>query len=212
MSRALRSQTTIQHLEIGNNRLILAIVSKNAIDVRNMINVNNVNDIIDTSNKFRAIHYALSIKDNVRIIEYLLSCGANVYEKYDDVHDALDLLVDNNYRFLFDHIIKQKDLKTNEICKKLNNKNHEIKKLKHEYDELKQVNDTCINTISVIRQNNQALTNDNKNLLSLNMKLLDNIDVLRFDNNQLKIDRDTHKRKYYESTTAFNNLLKQQRK
>lgn len=190
MSRTLRSNaTTIQSSR--NNNLILAIVTKKANEVRSTINSTNVNDVIDTGNNFRAIHYAVSVKKNGQIIEYLLACGANVYAKYDDIHDALDMSVDNNYRTLFDHVINTKNVELDDICKKLDNRTIEMQKIKNTCIELKTLNNNYINKLDELKNDKRIL--------------IENIESLKEDNFK-------YKRKYDDSVTAFNNLLKQQRK
>ena len=177
-SNTRTSQTGIRNC-IGNE-IMFAVLTSNVQEVRRLVNGSNINDIIDTTNNYTAIHHAVRIRGNDKIIEYLLSIGANPRLKQSEGKDAIDLSIESNYRFLIDKMINKNESELNEIYTKFDSVNYEYKNIKRKNDEL-------------VEENNY--------LKKSQSQYIEKIEELKVENSSLK-------RKNDESEKAFANLLK----
>jgi ankyrin repeat protein len=98
-----------------NNDIMFAVLTSNLQEVRRLVNSSNSNNIIDTINNYTALHHAVRIRGNDKIIEYLLSVGANPRLKQTEGKDAIDLSIEANYRFLIDKMINKNEAELDEI-------------------------------------------------------------------------------------------------
>lgn len=167
-----------------SENIIFAVLTSNLSNVKKYINKTNINDIIDNTNDYRALHHAVRIRGNDMIIEYLINLGANPYLKQSEGMDCIDLSIEANYRYLIDKLMRKKDFELNEIQVKHNN-------LDYEYENLKKTN--------------SKLEEENAYLKKSSSQYSEKIELLRTENRELK-------RKYQESEKAFDNLLKKFKK
>lgn len=181
----LNSNTKSQQTGTGtrnniNNDIMYAVITSNLQEVRRLVDSYNSNNIIDTTNNYTALHHAVRIRGNDKIIEYLLSVGANPQLKQIEGKDAIDLSIEANYRFLIDKIINKKEAELDDIYTKFDTVNSEYKNTK--------------------RKNNE-LIEENNYLKKSQSQYIEKIEELRVENSSLK-------RKYDDSEKAFANLLK----
>lgn len=174
----------------NNDTIIFAIVVGNTMEVRRLVNSNNVNNIIDNKNNYTALHYAVKLP-NKDIVEYLMSCGASTTIKQNEGKDAVDLSIEANKRYLIDNLLKKNDQEMDQLYLKYDDLNYNKRKLENENSELK---------------------NTNKYLNNSNEQYIKKIDELKEDNNKLKEDNVKLKRKLDDSEKAFTNLLIKNRK
>ena len=176
------SQSGVRN-NIGND-IMYSVLTSNLQEVRRLVNPSNSNNIIDTTNNYTALHHAVRIRGNDKIIEYLLSVGANPRLKQTEGKDAIDLSIEANYRFLIDKMINKNEAELDEIYAKFDSVNHEYKNIKRKNDEL-------------LEENNY--------LKKSQSQYIEKIEELRVENSCLK-------RKYDDSEKAFANLLKKVKK
>lgn len=176
------SQSGVRN-NIGND-IMFAVLTSNLQEVRRLVNSTNSNDIIDTTNNYTALHHAVRTRGNDKIIEYLLSVGANPRLKQNEGKDAIDLSIEANYRFLIDKMINKNEAELDEIYAKYDSVNYEYKNIKRKNDEL-------------VEENNY--------LKKSQSQYVEKIEELKSENTGLK-------RKYDESEKAFANLLKKVKK
>lgn len=184
----------------NSNDILYAIVTQNLSTVRRLVNASNINQTIDETNGYTALHHAVRVKKNDAIVEYLLSCQADVNMKTGDGSncDAIDLAIEVNYRFLIDKILKKKDTELDELYTKYDNLNYKVK----------DVEKNC----AKLESTNENLTNINYGLTKSNEEQAIKINGLKMENTELKIENTELKRKLSESNTAFGNLLKKNKK
>lgn len=168
----------------SSNEIMFAVLTSNLQEVRRFVNSSNVNNIIDTTNNYTALHHAVRIRGNNSIIEYLMSIGANPKLKQGEGKDCIDLAIEANYRYLIDKLIKDKDVELDKIYDKFESINYEYKNL---------------------QKKNTVLVEENEYLKKSSSQYVEKIALLKTENVGLK-------RKYDESEKAFANLLKKVKK
>lgn len=168
----------------SSNEIMFAVLTSNPQEVRRLVNSSNVNDIIDTTNNYTALHHAVRIRGNNAIVEYLMSIGANPKLKQGEGKDCIDLAIEANYRYLIDKLLKEKDIELDKIYNKYDTVNYEYKNLE---------------------KKNTALVEENEYLKKSTSQYVEKIETLKTENTGLK-------RKYDESEKAFTNLLKKVKK
>lgn len=168
----------------SSNEIMFAVLTSNPQEVRQLVNSSNVNDIIDTTNNYTALHHAVRIRGNNAVVEYLMSIGANPKLKQGEGKDCIDLAIEANYRYLIDKLLKEKDIELDKIYNKYDTVNYEYKNLE---------------------KKNTALVEENEYLKKSTSQYVEKIETLKTENTGLK-------RKYDESEKAFTNLLKKVKK
>lgn len=166
------------------NEIMFAVLTSNLQEVMRLVNSSNVNNIIDTTNNYTALHHAVRIRGNNSIIEYLISIRANPKLKQGEGKDCIDLAIEANYRYLIDKLLKEKDMELDKIYDKFDTVNYEYKKL---------------------QTTNATLVEENEYLKKSSSQYVEKIETLKTENAGLK-------RKYDESEKAFANLLKKVKK
>lgn len=166
------------------NEIMFAVLTSNLQEVMRLVNSSNVNNIIDTTNNYTALHHAVRIRGNNSIIEYLMSIRANPKLKQGEGKDCIDLAIEANYRYLIDKLLKEKDMELDKIYDKFDTVNYEYKKL---------------------QTTNATLVEENEYLKKSSSQYVEKIETLKTENAGLK-------RKYDESEKAFANLLKKVKK
>lgn len=168
----------------SSNEIMFAVLTSNPQEVRQLVNSSNVNDIIDTTNNYTALHHAVRIRGNNAVVEYLMSIGANPKLKQGEGKDCIDLAIEANYRYLIDKLLKEKDIELDKIYDKYDTVNYEYQNLE---------------------KKNTALVEENEYLKKSTSQYVEKIETLKTENAGLK-------RKYDESEKAFTNLLKKVKK
>lgn len=182
-STRTNSSTNFGRNTIGNE-IMFAVLTSNLQEVRRLVNSSNVNDIVDTTNNYTALHHAVRIRGNNAIIEYLMSIGANPKLKQGEGKDCIDLAIEANYRYLIDKLLKEKDVELDKIYDKFDTINYQYKDLE---------------------KKNATLVEENEYLKKSSSQYVEKIETLKTENAGLK-------RKYDESEKAFANLLKKVKK
>lgn len=178
------NSSTNSNRNSSSNEIMFAVLTSNPQEVRRLVNSSNVNDIIDTTNNYTALHHAVRIRGNNAVIEYLMSIGANPKLKQDEGKDCIDLAIEANYRYLIDRLIKEKDIELDKIYDKFDAINYQYKDLERK---------------------NEKLVEENEYLKKSTSQYVEKIETLKTENDGLK-------RKYDESEKAFTNLLKKVKK
>jgi ankyrin repeat protein len=182
-SSARRNRSGVVTNSIGNE-IMYAVLTSNLSNVERLVNSTNSNDIIDSVNNYTALHHAVRTRGNDKIIQYLLSVGANPKIKQNEGKDSIDLAIESNYRFLIDKMINKNEAELDAIYDKFDTVNYELKNIKRKNDEL---------------------TEENNYLKKSQSQYVEKIEELKTENVRLK-------RKYDESEKAFSNLLKKVKK
>ena len=187
-----------------NNTVLFSVVTGNLKEVTKLVNNNNINNIIDKTNNYTSLHYAVKLP-NKNIVEYLISCGANPKIKQNEGKDAIDLSIESNKRYLIDHLLTKNDLELDNIYSKFDDISHNKKILESENTELKQANqylnianDQYVKKIDELKKFNQDLHITNNTAIK-------KIDDLNENNVKLK-------RKADDSEKAFTELWMKHRK
>lgn len=178
------STSTSTNMISSDNEIMFAVITSNYREVSRLVNASNVNNIIDKTNNYTALHHAVRIRGNNSIIEYLMSIGANPKLVQHENKDCIDLSIEANYRYLIDKLMKDKDIELDKI-----------------YDKFDMVNYKCVD----LKKSNSLLVEENEYLKKSSSAYIEKIEVLKTENVQLK-------RKYDESEKAFANLLKKVKK
>lgn len=178
------NSSTNSNRNSSSNEIMFTVLTSNLQEVRLLVNSSNVNDIIDTTNNYTALHHAVRIRGNNDVIEYLMSIGANPKLKQDEGKDCIDLAIEANYRYLIDRLIKEKDIELDKIYDKFDTINYQYKDLERK---------------------NEKLVEENEYLKKSTSQYVEKIETLKTENTGLK-------RKYDESEKAFTNLLKKVKK
>jgi ankyrin repeat protein len=236
-TRVVKNQVYITKV---SNDIIYSISIDNFEELTKLINKNNVNDIIDNKNGYNALHYAVKFNNN-KMIDYLLSIGANPYIKtgsnstftFITQEDAFDL----SLKFQSKHIISYE---LNENKKKNSEFQRTISSLEKKVLNLDTNNKYLINSVdelvlknNLLKKDNSTLKIANTNLNKLNISLNENntklyketsdlkkeVIILKDKNSLLKKEYDTldtnHKslkRKYDSLDESYSGLLNKNRK
>ncbi len=175
--------STVTATNTHNDSVIFAIVTGNLNEVKRLVNISNINNVIDTKNRYTALHYAVKLPNN-EIVEYLMNCGANTSIKQNEGKDAIDLSIEANKRFLVDRVIKDATKEADALFTKYDDINYKSKSLERENKQLKETN---------------------QYLEKVSAQHVEKIEQLKKENTNVK-------RKLEESETAFSNLLKKTKK
>jgi len=103
MFRFTRTATILD----DTDNIIVAIVTNNLNKVKELVTKSNVNQVIDTKNKYTSLHYAITLPYN-DITQYLLDLGADPKIKQNEGFDSYELSLRSSKKFIFDYYkIKQ---------------------------------------------------------------------------------------------------------
>jgi ankyrin repeat protein len=168
---------------IIDNDILVAIVTNNFQKVKDLINRQNINKIIDNKNNYTALHYAVTLPNN-DITKYLLEMGADPMLKQNEGYDCYELSLRSGKKYIFDYF---KNKQTG-IIENLETDNA---KLTIKIDDLRRTNEYLNKSIDEL---NQKIVISNRTIESKNKEI-----------NKLKRDLE-------ESESAFENLLKKSKK
>lgn len=166
-----------------SDEIIFAIVTGNLREVTRLVNSSNINNVIDTKNRYTALHYAVKLPNN-DIVEYLMNCGADPNVKQNEGKDSIDLSIEANKRFLINKVMAKNERELDDVYNKLDENKHNMRTLERK---------------------NKELTESNTYLEKVNGEFGRKIEELKEENKSVK-------RKLEDSEKAFENLLKKNRK
>lgn len=186
-SQTYTQTTTVDNISTNTNStgdaVIFAIVTGNINEVRRLVNQSNVDNIIDSKNRYTALHYAVKLPNN-DIVEYLMTCGADPHIKQIDGKDSIDLSIEANKRFLINKVISGSSKELDQAYAKLDETKYNLR---------------------TVERKNEELVKTNNYLQKINSEYTKKIDDLKEENKSVK-------RKLDESEKAFENLLKKNKK
>jgi ankyrin repeat protein len=188
------------------NSIVYAVVTGNINEIKRLINKFNVNDIIDTKNRYTALHYAIQVR-NEEIIRYLMQLDAEPLIKNNEGQDAFDMSIRFQIRTVIDEELLDRN-NTIKIQQDTINANNEkcafyqstIDIQKNQNSDLKNQLSIANKEISQYKSTNITLSNDNKALSKLVSSQKEEYDTLEKSHISLK-------RKYQEQETIIDNLL-----
>jgi predicted nuclease with TOPRIM domain len=173
-----------------NSKTLFNIVTENIDNLRETLNRDNVNNIIDDKSNLNALQYAVK-QGNKDIINLLLSLNANIQVKTANGEDLIDFSLKYHNRNIIDFMYKSKDdkiifltMENNQLKDDIHNKDNKITYLNKSLDQ----NYTKIQSMSKDNNDNERkiteLKRSNDNIsIELNNTKLDNLSLKRkFDN------------------------------
>ena len=195
MFSSFGSTTTTSYSSLSSNDDIkVYIITNNIQKIKEKINNKNVNNIIDRSNNYTALHYAVTLSNN-EITEYLLTCGADASVKDKEGNDCYSL---SRNKFLHNLLIKRKEDKIYELQLRNDELKNKIRELEERNDYLnKNADDYILKVVKITSE----LTEKKEEVIALKS-------IISKHENEVN----ALKRKLEDSDTAFTNLLKRQRK
>lgn len=154
MFNRTRNMTTFT--DSDNDDIIFVIVTNNLTRVRNLVNKSNVNKVIDKTNGYTPLHYAVTLPHN-SITQYLLELGGDPYIKQNEGYDAFELSLRSGKKFIFEYDSNKKDNKIKEL-------ESDNIKLINKIDEIKRTNEFLINSTDNYNTKITNLTKENTKL------------------------------------------------
>ena len=218
--------------ETRNNNILFYIATDNYPEFSKLINEANVNTNIDQKNGYNALHHAVKA-NNDKMIEYLLSMGANPYLKTTDGQDAFDLSLRYQTKCVIRYELNDKCETSKELQKtistlekKIISLNENNKYLMRTVDEAVRKNDILRvqliekqnenlrfkTTNSVLSQDNVVLCQNNSSLHKENHFLGEQVSTLKKSNEGLSEDVSKLKRKYDSLDASYTGLVNKMRK
>ena len=165
------------------DKILFAIVTGNLNQLKELININNINNVIDELNGYTSLHYAAKLKFN-NITKYLLDNGADPHINQLENKNSFELAIDSHTSYIFDYYKLKQEEKVTELKSEVTNLNKEI--------------------------NNLQDTNTFLNGVIDNYKhKVNKLDIIIIDKNK---EIEQVKRKKEESDEAFSKLLKKFKK
>jgi len=190
---SITSTTTTQ---TNNSSILEAIGNNNIKKVKETVNRNNANNIVNKRLNWTSLHYALSQNADKEILEYLIGI-TNENLKDIKCNDFKTFSFNHNNTIYVD-IYENKFNKKQYDCEV---KDKKIDDLNEKINYLNNTNDTLSTNIRNLKKDNDKLQNE-QNINNLLVK----------ENNDLKNNNQKLKRKINESEKAFDNLLKKSKK
>jgi ankyrin repeat protein len=166
-----------------NEDIMYCIITNNFQRVKLLVDRHNVNNVIDTKNKYTALHYAVTLPNN-NITQYLLELGADPLIKQNEGYDSYELSLKSGKKYIFDFFKIKQDIK-------IENLESDNNKLLSKVDELKRTTEYLTNSIDAMTE-----------------KLVNNNTIIETKNKEIN----KLKRNLADSELAFGNLLKKQKK
>jgi FtsZ-binding cell division protein ZapB len=206
-----RTQLNFFSTKPSNADIIYCITTDNYQELTTLVTEANVNAVIDTKNKFTALHYAIR-SDNDKMITFLLNMGANPNLKTADKQDAFDLSLKYQNKTAFSYEIEEVRLSNGELQKtistlqkKINTMDTNSRYLIKSVDELVLKNSNLKDDISLLRKDNGSLKTENSSLKA-------EVELTRKDNEVLTANIGSLKRKYDKLEDSYSGLLNKLRK
>ena len=216
-SRINPNVSTISSNNNGDD-IIFAIVTNNFKKVKELVNRTNVNKCIDLTNKYTALHYAVTLP-NHDITQYILDMGASPDIKQNEGYNSYELALRSGKKYIFEYFKEKQDNQISTL-------QFDNTKLIDKVDTLKQSNDYLNRSIDdfskkvvvftkTIEDRNKTIedkTNDNIRLRQSNVTLDKALTSANYNLEQKTRECTVLKRDLDDTQKAFSNLLKRQKK
>lgn len=190
----------------SDNQIIYSIVTNNIGEFKRLINKENANKIIDTKNRYTALHYAIQMR-NEEMIRYLFQLDAEPSIKNGEGEDAIAMSIRYHCRTLIDSELSEKNTKIKSMQHTINVNNDRVIFLESTIGlQKEQVNDLKTKLNSTNKENSN-LKSKNDILASENESLKKVIHEKTLNYEALEKSHTTLKRKYQEQETIIDNLL-----
>ena len=171
--------------------IIYSIATDDLEALRNLLSEKNVNDVIDSKNNYYALHYAIKF-NNDKMIDYLLSIGANPYLKTTENLDAFDIALKYQNKSIFNFSFKEKDIKIDDLKQNISSLDRKISTLSINNKYLTKSVDDFILRTDILKKEANSLKNKNESLI--------------IENNTLQASKCSLEEKYNNSCKKFDNL------
>ena len=174
-----------------NSDIIYCLSVDDYQEFTKLINEANVNNVIDTKNGYTSLHYAVKL-NNDKMIDYLLSMGANPYLKTYTHHDSFDLSLKYQSKSVITYELNEKKELNNELKKiisslekKISNAEANTKYLVKSVDEFIVKTNILKNQVSEVKKDNFTLKSINSSLVTKNCSLSTSVRNLENTKNEL---------------------------
>ena len=197
------------------------ISTNNLKKFKEIIKIGNVDRIIDKTNGFNSLHYAIKF-GYIDFIKYLLSINANTYVKTHNNKDAFDLSIEYNSRICIQHILDESIKEKKECDTEIKTLKRKLDSSEQNYQYLHKKSGDIILQNTILKDENKRLKIEVSSLTLRNKKLetslnnaLENVDDLKYQKTTItaqlsdsqrefkKIDSD-----YRKLTVEYNDLNK----
>jgi hypothetical protein len=226
------TQQTVGSSKTSDDSIIFSISTNNIGELRKYVTKENVNRIIDSKNRYTALHYAIQMR-NEEMVRYLLSLDAEPSIKNGEGMDAFDMSIRFQLRTVIDselnlknnfiksqqHIIKTTGDKLSIVEKHVEFLESSINKNKTEVNILKSENTTLKGQVSDLKV---QLANSTKDATQYKLKY-DGIvsqhttekrkfDSIKAEYDALDRSHTELKKRWKEQDTIIDNLLESNKK
>jgi len=154
-----RKSSNIQNIN-NDDSIIFAIVTNNLNKVKELINSNNVNKIIDNKNKYTSLHYAVTIANNDDIIKYLLDNGADPKIKQIYGIDSYELSLQSNKKYIYEYYRIKQQLTIKNLEYNNTNLKRKLSELNNTIEYYDKSIDGYNNKITILTKENLKLKKD----------------------------------------------------
>ena len=175
----------LNYISLNNDNIILRE------DINQLCEINKQLEQELTQERINNFEFA---KEN----DILTNENQNLFIKIDEVNQKIVKIKDNyqkeneimNKQLYFEEKINEKDLRCKEIIEENNKLNTEYELLNDKFLKLKEKNNNDENELNKIKQIQEQSLNDIENKLTM---LLNEMDKLKYENNQLKQENESYK-------------------
>lgn len=206
-----RTQLSFFSTRSSNADIIYSLSTDNYQELTRLINEGNVNNVIDTKNKFTALHYAIRF-DNDKMITFLLNMGANPSLKTSDKQDAFDLSLKYQNKTTITYELDDRKHTNDELHRSISTLEKKIMTLETNNKYLIKSVDDLVSKNSLLKDDLSFMRKDNVSLKNENSKLSIDIDLIKKDNESLSTNITSLKRKYDKLEDSYSGLLNKLRK
>lgn len=148
------------------DKILFAVVTGNIIQLRDLIDSNNINTIIDDVNKYTALHYAVKLKFN-DITKFLLDNSANPYLLQSENKNCFELATDSHTSYIFEYYKLKQEQEVSKLKSEVTTLNKEINNLQ---DSNTYLNNTIDGYRSKVLRLNVIIEDKNREIIELKRK------------------------------------------
>ena len=206
-----RTQLNFFSKKHSNADIIYCITTDNYEELTRLITEANVNAVIDSKNKFTALHYAIRC-DNDKMITFLLNMGANPNLKTADKQDAFDLSLKYQSKTTITYELDERKHTNMELQKTISSLEKKINTLETNNRYLVKSVDDLVLKNNLLKDDVLILRKEKGVLYSENSGLRTEIDLVKKDNETLNANVGSLKRKYDKLEESYSGLLNKLRK
>ena len=189
-----------------NDSIIYYIVTNNMVEIRKLVKKDNVNIVIDSKNKYTALHYAVMTR-NADMIRYFFQLDAEPTIKNGEGQDAFEMSIRYQIKTLFDEEFADKNKTIKELQTTINQNNSKIELLEKRIVHERGTMEILQNKLTTYVSSSAEYKSKYDTLLIKSNDTARELKQLNFDYTELKKSNDTLKRKYVEQDIIVNNLL-----